>query len=59
MKVISKEKISLEKTVSAYNEYRRVLDDIEAAKEMTKDADMKEFAEEELSNLEPRKAELE
>lgn len=59
MKNISKEKISLEKTVDVYNEYKRVLEDIDAAREMMHEADMKEFAEEELSSLEPKKVQLE
>ena len=51
MQTISKEKNSLEKIVEAYKTYNRVLDDIEACKEMAKDPDMKDFANEELEGL--------
>ena len=59
MQEISKEKNSLEKTVEAYKKYNTVLEDIEAAKEMAKDNDMKEFALEELDKLHIEKEELE
>ena len=59
MQEISKEKNSLEKTVEAYKKYNTVLEDIEAAKEMSKDNDMKEFALEELDKLHIEKEELE
>ncbi|MGM9878286.1 MAG: peptide chain release factor 1 [Bacilli bacterium] len=59
MQVVSKEKNSLEKTVQTYKKYNTVLDDIEAAKEMVKDPDMKEFALEEIDNLHKEKEELE
>ena len=51
MQEISKEKNSIEKTVETYRRYKTVLDDIEAAKEMLKEPDMREFANEELDNL--------
>jgi len=57
--VIEKEKISLEPTVQTYNKYNSVLDDIEAAKEMEKDPEMKDFALEELENLHNEKENLE
>jgi len=56
---ISKEASSLEDTVTCYNSYKQVLDDIDAAKEMCKDADMAEFAKEELASLEEEKIKLE
>ena len=59
MKVISKEKNSLEETVKTYKKLLSVEDDIEAAKEMMKDQEMREFAEEELENLHNEKTELE
>ena len=59
MQTVQKEKNSLEKTVEAYKRYTTVLDDIEAAKEMSKDPDMREFAQEELENLENEKNLLE
>ena len=59
MTELSKEQTRLEKTVNIYEEYKKVLEDIEAAKEMLKDKDMAEFAKEELSNLEERKVQIE
>ena len=59
MTELSKEQTRLEKTVNIYEEYKQVLEDIEAAKEMLKDKDMAEFAKEELSNLEERKIQIE
>lgn len=55
----NKEKSDLEKTISTYNEYKQVLDDLEAAKEMSKDPEMAEFAREEIETLSQRKIELE
>ena len=57
--VIEKEKNSLETTVQTYNKYNLVLDDIEAAKEMEKDPEMKAFALEELENLHNEKENIE
>lgn len=59
MTELSKEQTRLEETVNIYEEYKQVLEDIEAAKEMLKDKDMAEFAKEELSNLEERKVQIE
>lgn len=59
MKSISKEKNSLEEIVLTYNKYNTTLEDIDAAKEMIKDPEMREFATEELENLESIKIELE
>ena len=59
MTELSKEQTRLEKTVSIYKEYKQVMEDIEAAKEMLKDKDMAEFAKEELTNLETRKEQIE
>ena len=59
MQTVSKEKNSIEKTVDTYRKYKTVLDDIEAAKEMSKDPDMKEFAIEELETLQSEKENLE
>ena len=59
MTELSKEQTRLEKTVNIYEEYKQVLEDIEAAKEMLKDKDMAEFAKEELSSLEERKVQIE
>ena len=59
MQEVSKEKNSIEKTVETYKKYKTVLDDIEAAKEMMKDPEMKDFASEELDNLHAEKENLE
>lgn len=59
MKELSKEKTSLEETVNTYHIYSQVLEDIEAAKEMTHDPEMTDFAHEELENLTKQKEELE
>ena len=59
MQEVSKEKNSIEKIVETYKHYNGVLDDIEAAKEMSKDIEMKEFAAEELEKLHKEKEELE
>lgn len=59
MQTISKEKNSIEPVVDAYKKYNTVLDDIEAAKEMSKDPEMKEFALEEIDNLHKEKETLE
>ena len=56
---LSKEAKDLEETVNTYEEYKKVLEDIDAAKEMSKDPEMGEFAREELDGLEAKKIELE
>lgn len=59
MNELNKEKSSLEETVKTYKEYTRVLEDIEAAKEMAHDPEMAEFAHEELEILNTNKEEIE
>ena len=59
MQVVSKEKNSIEPIVNAYKKYNTILDDIEAAKEMAHDPEMKDFANEELENLHSEKEEYE
>lgn len=59
MKELSKEKTSLEETVKTYHEYKQILEDIEAAKEMLHDPEMEEFAHTELENLTEKKTNLE
>ena len=56
---ISKEASSLEDTVVCFNEYKEVLSDIDAAREMLNEADMADFAREELDALETKKLDLE
>ena len=59
MTLLSKERTGLEKTVEVYKEYKKVLEDIEEAKELLKDKDMADFAKEELTNAEEKKSKLE
>ena len=58
LKDLSKEKSDLEETVYVYRKYKQVINNIEEAKQMLDDPDMKEMAEEEISSLEPQKEEL-
>lgn len=57
-KELSKEVSELEEIVICYEKYKKVEEDIEAAKEMAKDPEMGEFAKEELVNLEEEKNKL-
>jgi len=59
MQEVLKEKNSIEKIVELYNRYNAIFDDIEAAKEMAKDSEMKDFATEELENLHKEKEDTE
>ncbi len=59
MTQLSKERTGLEKTVEVYRKYKKVLADIEEAKEMLHDKDMSDFAKEELTKAEEVKANLE
>lgn len=59
MTELSKERTALEKTMEVYNNYKRVLSDLEEAKELLNDKDMAEFAKEEISNAEEEKIRLE
>ncbi len=56
---ISKEIASLEDAVICYDKYNKVLEDIDAAKEMVKDPEMTDFAKEELEGFEKEKLSLE
>lgn len=56
---LTKEQASLREGYEIYNKYKQILSDIEAAKEMTKDPDMAEFAREELENLNKEKEQTE
>ena len=55
---LSKEQVKLKNIVDTYNEYKKVLNDIEEAKEMVKDQELGEFAKEELVTLEEQKQSL-
>ena len=54
----SKEMASLEDIVVCYKKYKKVLEDIESTKEMTKDPELGEMAKEELKDLEETKVRL-
>ena len=56
---ISKEAASLEDTVICFDKYKKVLADIDAAKDMLKDPEMAEFAKEELEGFDALKSDLE
>jgi peptide chain release factor 1 len=58
---ISKEYVKLKEVVDAYLEYKKVIENIEGAKELLreKDDELREMAKLELQELEPRKTELE
>jgi len=57
-KKYSKEIAELEDIVSCYKKYKKVLNDIEEAKEMIKDPELGEMAKEELRDLEEQKEQL-
>ena len=59
MTELSKERTSLEKTVEVYKKYKKVLADIDEAKELLHDKDMADFAKEELGLAEEEKKKLE
>ena len=56
---LSKEQSQLRENYEAYQEYKKVLSNIEAAKEMMKDPDMAEFARSEYSENEEKKKKME
>jgi len=57
-KEYSKEMANLEDIVNCYKKYKKILNDIEEAKEMTKDPELGEMAKEELKELEEEKTKL-
>ena len=60
-RTLSKEYADVEPVVNCYNDYRQTLDDIEEAQSLLKDgdADMREMAQEELSDAQSRRDEME
>lgn len=56
---LSKEQASLKEAYELYQEYKKVLIDIEGNKELVNDAELGEIAKEELKELEPRKEQME
>ena len=59
MTTLSKEQSSLEDIINKYKEYKKVLSDMQDAKEMLNDKEMAEFAKEEINSLEIKKESLE
>lgn len=59
MTELSKEQRRLSKTVEIYDNYKKVLSDIDTAKEMLSDHDMQEFAKEEINSLTKEKESIE
>lgn len=55
MTTLSKEQASLKEVIEKYTEYKQILEDLDAAKEMLNDKEMASFAKEELSELETKK----
>ena len=58
-KEYSKELANLEELIACYKQYKKVLNDIEEAKEMMNDPDLGEMAKEEFNNLTTEKEKLE
>lgn len=56
---ITKEQANLKEAYNIYQEYKKVLSDIETANEMVKDSDLGEYAKEELQTLEAQKENIE
>ena len=56
---VSKDYKDLQPIVEAYHQYSDILSNIEQAKEMLADAEMRDMAKEELSSLEPQRTDLE
>lgn len=56
---LTKEQAELREAYNAYQEYKKVLDGIEDAKEMVKDPEIGEMAREELNSLEKEKEQIE
>lgn len=59
MTELSKEQTRLEETVELYNNYKKILSNIEEDKELVKDSELGAFAKEELLSLEAEKLDLE
>lgn len=59
MTELSKEQVRLKEIVDTYTEYKKVLNNIEEAKELLKDKDMYEYAKEELAKEEQHQQEIE
>ena len=58
IKELSKEESDLKETVEVYNEYKKVKDNLEQAREMINDPELKEIAEGEIESLTTKEEEL-
>ncbi len=58
LKALSKEESELKETVEVYNEYKKVKDNLEQAREMINDPELKEIAEGEIESLTTKEEEL-
>ena len=58
LKELSKEESELKETVEVYNEYKKVKDNLEQAREMINDPELKEIAEGEIESLTTKEEEL-
>ena len=56
---LSKELSDLEETVTTYSTYKKIMSDIEEAREMTHDPELSAYAHEELTRLEEEKTDIE
>lgn len=56
---LTKEQASLKEIYEAYQEYKKVLSDLESANEMLKDSDLAEFAKEEINSISEKKEKME
>ena len=55
LKKLSKEQSDLKEIVEVYNEYKKILDNLEQAKQMENDPELKDFALEEVTRQQKRK----
>lgn len=58
LKKLSKEESELKETVEVYHEYKKVIDNLKQAKEMENDPELKEIAQNEITVLSNKEAEL-
>ena len=58
LKKLSKEESELKEIVEVYNEYKKVIDNLNQAKEMENDPDLKEIAQSEIAELSIKEAKL-
>ena len=56
---LTKEQATLTEAYEAYQEYKKILEDIKSANEMLKDSELAEFAKEEISSLNEQKEKME